>query len=134
MDSSRNSIISFVESQLKTRFCPQFVHKSTQVFGTEVSAELLDDRYFMLLFYAASCLFNQLKLHKSHIWRRKIFTQVFTVYMHSPPGGAEAGAHIPGYNQKIYQKQILCSKAQATPFMHAQNGAQEASGHIPKTR
>jgi hypothetical protein len=47
MDSSRNSIISFVESQLKTRFCPQFVHESTQVFGKEVSAELLHDQYYV---------------------------------------------------------------------------------------
>ena len=47
MELSRNSIKGFVETQLKSRFCPQYFHESTQVFGKQVSAELLDDQHYI---------------------------------------------------------------------------------------
>lgn len=43
---TRNSIIRLIESQLKTKFCPEYVHMSTQVFEDTKKYELKPDSYY----------------------------------------------------------------------------------------
>jgi hypothetical protein len=45
--TSRDLIIRFIESQLKTGFCPKFVHKSTYVFEKSMGDELPDDKHYV---------------------------------------------------------------------------------------